>query len=429
MSMMHSTVVAVLALLTAGAPALAQDCPDPASLTRGVRAPLDVVRYLADDALGGRLAGSAGERCAGAYIASIFERMGLEPGGENGTYFQALKLESALNPHQSGGTGRNVVGTLTGSDAQLRDEVIIVGAHYDHLGMGGSGSLSPGVQAVHNGADDNASGVAALIATARELTHGQRPRRTVVFVAFTGEEMGLLGSAHFAARGAIPPARMKAMLNMDMVGRLGSGPLIVYGVGTAHEWQGLVEDAARDAGVAVATRTEGYGPSDHTSFYARDVPVLHFFTNVHGDYHQPGDDWEKIDADGLVKVARMVSTITADLASRPMSLVLVQGAGTPPAQAGEGQSRGYGAYLGSVPDFTPVARGVLLSGVSPGSPAAQAGLRSGDVILGLGQHEVADLQGMTDALRAHKPGDSVEIRFLRDGRAERVTVTLSSRVR
>jgi membrane-associated protease RseP (regulator of RpoE activity) len=251
----------------------------------------------------------------------------------------------------------------------------------------------------------------------------------VVFVAFTGEEMGLLGSAHFAARGSIAPARMKAMLNMDMVGRLGSGPLIVYGVGTAHEWQGLVEDAARDAGVAVATRTEGYGPSDHTSFYARDVPVLHFFTNVHADYHQPGDDWEKIDADGLVKVARMVSTITADLASRPMSLVLVQGAGTPPAQAGEGQSRGYGAYLGSVPDFTPVERGVLLSGVSPGSPAAQAGLRSGDVILGLGQHEVADLQGMTDALRAHKPGDTVEIRFLRDGRAERVTVTLSSRVR
>jgi len=429
MSRMHSAVVAVLALLSPGVPALAQDCPDPAALTRGIRAPLDVVRYLADDALAGRLAGSAGERCAGEYIARIFERIGLQPGGENGTYFQELKLESALNPHQSAGTGRNVIGILTGSDPQLRDEVIIVGAHYDHLGMGGTGSLTPGVAAVHNGADDNASGVAALIATARELARAQRPRRTVVFVAFTGEEMGLLGSAYFAGHGAIRPARMKAMLNMDMVGRLGSGPLIVYGVGTAQEWQGLVERAASAAGLDVATRSEGYGPSDHTSFYARDVPVLHFFTNVHGDYHEPGDDWEKIDADGLAKVARMVTTIAADLASRPTSLVLVQGAGTPPAQAGEGQTRGYGAYLGSVPDFTPVERGVLLSGVSPGSPAAQAGLRTGDVILGLGQHEVVDLQGMTDALRAHKPGDTVEIRFLRDGKEGRVTVTLSTRAR
>jgi hypothetical protein len=427
MSKTHSAVIALLALLTPGASAIAQTCPDPDSLTQGIRPPLDVVRYLADDALEGRLAGSAGERCAGAYIARTFEQIGLEPGGENGTYFQALKLESTLNQHLSGGTGRNVIGILTGSDPQLREEAIIVGAHYDHLGMGGHGSLAPGEAAVHNGADDNASGVAALIATARELERAQRPRRSIVFVAFTGEEVGLLGSAHFAARGNIPHASMKAMLNMDMVGRLGNGPLIVYGVDTAEEWRALVERAAQDAGITVAMRGEGYGPSDHTSFYARDVPVLHFFTNVHGDYHAPGDDWQKIDADGLAKIVRMVTSITAEVASRPANLVLVRGAGNPPAQAGEGQARGYGTYLGSVPDFTPVERGVLLSGVSPRSPAARAGLRAGDVILGLGEHDVADLQGLTDALRAHEPGDTVEVRFLRDGRSQRVTVTLSRR--
>jgi aminopeptidase YwaD len=405
----------------------AQLCPDAATLTRDVDARLAIVRYLADDALEGRLAGSEGERCAGDFIASAFERIGLEPGGENGSWFQSLPIASAINPHLPGGPGRNVIAILRGSDMALRDEFIVVGAHYDHLGMGGFGSLEPAAASVvHNGADDNASGVAAMLAAAAELAGGERPRRSILFVAFTGEEMGLLGSSRFVASGPVEVDRMKAMLNLDMVGRLEERPLIVYGVDTATEWRPLLDRLAATAGLTIAPRGEGYGPSDHTSFYARDVPVLHFFTNVHGDYHRPGDDWDRIDVDGLERVTRLVASVAREVANDPKALTVVRGAGDPPA-TGEARSSGYGAWLGSIPDFAPVERGVLLSGVSADSPAERAGLRGGDILVGLGEHEVADLEAMTVALRAHRPGDTIRVRFLRDGREQAVQVTLGSR--
>lgn len=420
-------VLAVLPGLVAPGAAGAQSCPDAAALTRGVDPRIAVVRFLADDALEGRLAGSAGERCAGDYLASAFERLGLEPGAADGSWFQEVPLASAVNPHAQGGTGRNVVGILRGADPAVADEYIVVGAHYDHLGTGGFGSLAGGDEPqIHNGADDNASGVAALLAVAGRLTGGERPARSIVFVAFTGEEMGLLGSARFVSAGPIDAAAMKAMLNMDMVGRLEDGALIVYGVGTAREWQPLLVTAAAEADVRMATREEGYGPSDHTSFYARDIPVLHFFTNVHGDYHRPGDDWEKIDVDGLERVGRLVARLTGELAGSRPALTLVRGAGAPPA-TGTTRSEGYGAWLGTVPDFSPVERGVLLGGVSSGSPAETAGLRAGDVLIGIGEHEVVDLQAMTDALRAHRPGESVDIRYVREGREHTARVTLGSR--
>jgi hypothetical protein len=408
----------------------AQSCPDPAALTRGHDLPLAAVRYLADDALMGRLAGSPGERCAGDYIASVFRKLQLRPAGEDGTYFQSLPVASALNPHGPDGTGRNVIAALEGRDPVLRDEWVVIGAHYDHLGEGGgSNSTAPGQRAVHNGADDNASGVSALLHIAERLSTGDRPARSVLFIAFTAEEGGLLGSDYFVTHPTIGPDTMVAMLNMDMVGRLGAGPLIVYGVDTAEEWRGLLNPAVERAGVALTVHGEGYGPSDHTSFYKKDIPVLHFFTNVHSDYHNPGDDWEKIDAPGLEKVAAIVTEVAMNVANRRPVLTLVRGAGTPPAPAGEGAGRGYGTYLGSIPDFTPVERGVRLSGVTPGSPADRAGLRAGDIILGLGAHDVADLQGLTDALRAHRPGDDVVVRFQRDGELRRVDITLGSRAR
>jgi hypothetical protein len=392
-----------------------------------LQAPLAAVRYLADDALGGRLAGSAGEHCAGEFIAAEFKRLGLQPGGEHGTWFQSLPLASALNPHAPGGTGRNVVGVLEGADEVLRQEWIVIGAHYDHLGEGGSpSSLAPGQQATHNGADDNASGVAALLRVAERLAAGTRPARSVAFVAFTGEESGLLGSARFAAQPTMGPGKMVGMLNMDMVGRLGGGPLIVYGVDTAQQWRALLEPASERAGVKVATRGDGYGPSDHTSFYLKDVPVLHFFTNTHSDYHKPSDDWDKVDAAGLEKVAGLVADIANAAANRRQMLTLVRGAGQPPRQSGQA-AVGYGAYLGSVPDFTPVERGVKLGGVTAGSPAEKAGLRAGDIVLAIGAHETADLQAMTDALRAHKPGDSVKVRVARGDQTLTVEVTLGSR--
>jgi hypothetical protein len=405
----------------------AQTCPDPASLTSGLSLPMAAVRYLADDALRGRLAGSDGERCAGDFIAREFARIGLKPGGENGTFFQSLDLASVLNPHAAGGTGRNVIATLEGADPELKREWVVVGAHYDHLGEGGGpNSLAPEERAIHNGADDNASGVAAVLWVAERLATGPRPARSMTFVAFTGEESGLLGSAYYTSHRANDAEPIVGMVNLDMVGRLNGGTLLVYGVGTAVEWTALVEPAAARAGVAIATKGDGYGPSDHTSFYLKDVPVLHFFTNTHGDYHKPSDDWDKIDAKGLTAVAAIVADVAAAAANSRPRLTLKRGAGEPPKPE-SGTSRGYGAWLGSVPDFTPVERGVKLSGVTKGSPADVAGIRTGDIVVGLGTHDVADLQGMTDALRAHKPGDVVDVQVLRGGERVSLKVTLGSR--
>jgi hypothetical protein len=416
-------LLAALAVALAAPSARAQACPDPHRLTGGVEPPLAHVRYLADDALEGRLAGSAGERCAGEYVAAEFRRLGLEPAGDSGTYFQSLPLASATNPHAAGGTGRNVVALLRGGDPALRGEAVVVGAHYDHLGRGGRFSMARGDTSVHNGADDNASGVAALLEIARRLAAGPRPARSVVFIAFSGEEMGLLGSAFYTEHPAVPLARTRAMLNLDMVGRLGAGPLIVYGTDTADEWKEAVERAAAAEGVAVRTGGDGFGASDQTSFYARDIPVLHFFTNVHADYHRPSDDWEKVDARGLVKVAGIVERVARDVAARPGALTLRRSTAPPPRASGGG----YGTYLGSVPDFTPVENGVRLAGVRAGSPAEKAGIRAGDVIVRMGELEVRDLQGLTDALRAHRPGDTVPVTVLREGRRLTVSVTLASR--
>jgi hypothetical protein len=387
----------------------AQTCPDAARITAGHAGMMATVRYLADDALGGRLAGTRHERCAGDYIAQRFAAIGLKPAGTDGTYFQSFSVASAVNPHaRAGMIGRNVLGLLEGSDPQLKNEYIIVGAHYDHLGLGQFGSTSKTRgRFIHNGADDNASGVAAMLAVAERLVR-ERPARTVVFMGFSGEEEGLIGSRYFANNPTFPIANVRAMLNLDMVGRLGKGPLIVYGIGTAHEWEQLVTAAAAKEQVGVTLNPDGYGASDHTSFYEKNIPVLHFFTNVHGDYHNPGDDWDKIDAAGLGKVASIVTTLAAQAAHQATVLTLRK----MPAPAPQGGG-GYGAYLGTVPDFSPVQYGVKISGVREGSPAAQAGLISGDIIIRFDSTEIKDLQAMTDALRKRKPGEKVRITVLR----------------
>jgi hypothetical protein len=423
-SIILQLLTAVLLLGATAPDTFGQECPDVAVLTRGQQGPMIAVRYLADDALGGRLAGSPGERCAGDYIASRFATLKLKPAGSDGTYFQSFSVASAANPHAPGGTGRNVIAVLEGADPLLKNEFVIVGAHYDHLGMGQFGSTSGDQKpAIHNGADDNASGVAALLEIAAQLARGQRPARSIVFMAFSGEEAGLLGSAHFANNPTIQLTNARAMINLDMVGRLGAGPLIVYGTGTASEWEKLVRAAADEQKVALTLNPDGYGASDHTSFYLKDIPVLHFFTNVHGDYHKPSDDWEKIDAAGLNKVSAIVTALARQAANKETTLTLVKGAGRPPSAGGGG----YGAYLGTVPDFAPVAKGVKLSGVREGSPAAAAGIKAGDVIIRFDDTEIKDLQAMTDALRLRKPGESVKITVLREGREVVVTATFGRR--
>lgn len=398
----------------AGCPALGAIVP------AGVDGVRETVRYLADDALGGRQAGSEGERCAAEYIAWRMERAGLRPGGTSG-WFSDVTLASVVNPHAEGGTGRNVIGVLDASNGDAEARTVVVGAHYDHLGLGEFGSLNTGAPAIHNGADDNASGVAALLEVAERLGRAPAPVR-VVFVAFTGEEMGLLGSARYVNEPAVALERTVAMLNMDMVGRLREQPLIVNGAGTAPEWEALLRRLGERSGIELALSPDGYGPSDQTSFYARDIPVLHFFTNVHGEYHRPEDDWPLIDYDGIERIAGLVEGVVRGVGDLD-AITLVRQA--PPQPSGGGA--GSGAWLGTVPDFTPVEHGVRLSGVSAGSPAEAAGFRAGDVIVRMGEHEIGDLYGLTDALRAHRPGDVVDVTVIRDGAELTRSVTLGSR--
>ena len=413
-------------LLGAATPDLAgQECPDAARLTAGHSGPIATVRYLADDALGGRLAGSPGERCAADFIASRFAALGLEPAGNNNTYFQEFPIVSAHNPHAPSGTGRNVIALLEGSDPQLKKEIVIVGAHYDHLGNGEFGSTSKEkTPAIHNGADDNASGVSVMLEVAERLARGQRPARSVLLIAFSAEEQGLIGSNYFVNNPTVELSNARAMINLDMVGRLSQGSMIIYGIGTAREWESLVNEVTAQHNVKASLNPDGYGASDHTSFYLKDIPVLHFFTNVHGDYHNPGDDWDKIDANGLETVASMVTALASKVADAHTVITLQKGAGRAPSQT---SSRGYGAYLGTIPDFSPVEHGVKIAGVSDNSPAEAAGLKGGDIIIRFDDEEIADLQAMTDALRKRKPGDAVRITVLRDGKEVVLNATLGKR--
>ncbi len=390
------------------------------------------VSFLADDRLGGRMTGSPGADTAAAYLQRRFEQAGLQP-GPSGWFQRFIIAEDApvaIHSGIGGATGVNVVGILPGRDPALRHESVIVGAHYDHLGLGGFGSLDPdSTGLVHNGADDNASGVAALVHIARRLS-GNPPARSVVFLAFAGEELGLLGATHYVRNPLYPLSRTRAMVNLDMVGRLRNDRLIVYGVETASEFPALLDSLNWYAGFELHATGDGYGPSDHSAFYAAGLPVLHLFTDLHEDYHRTGDDVEKINSAGLLRVADFTAMVVQAIANRPAPLTLIEVPRPAVATTGDSASSGrsgYGAYLGSIPDMTGGTRGVRLSGVRRGSPADQGGLKADDVITRIGRYEVANLQDMTVALRGHKAGDEVEIVLLRGGVERRVMVTLGSR--
>jgi hypothetical protein len=388
---------------------------------------LNDVRFLADDNLGGRLIGTPGADSAAVYLARRFRRAGLRPGP--GGWFQpftvAKDAPAALQAGIGGAVGKNVIGVLPGADPELRNDIVIVGAHYDHLGPGTFGSLDPDSTGfVHNGADDNASGASALIHIASKLAP-LPPARTVVFIAFSGEEEGLLGSDYYTKNPVFPLARTYAMVNLDMVGRLREDRLLIYGSATATEFAGLLDSLNQGAHFDLKMSGDGWGRSDQSAFYAAGKPVLHLFTDLHEDYHRTTDDWDKINADGLARVADFTTSIIRALADRRLPLTFVNV--PPPAPVAGGPSSGYGAYLGTVPDMSENPGGVRLTGVRAGSPAEQAGLKGNDVIIQIGNMPVPDLQAMTNALRAHRAGDVVEIRFLRDGTEQRVSVTLGTR--
>jgi hypothetical protein len=389
------------------------------------------VQYLSADRLGGRLTGTPGADSAAAYLAARFAAVGLQPapGGWFQTFDISASAPGAAATAAAGRQARNVIGILPGRDPELRREAVIVGAHYDHLGGGEFGSLDPdSTGKVHNGADDNASGAAALVYIAKELAATPQAR-TIVFIAFSGEELGLLGSQYYVKHAIYPLDRTTAMINLDMVGRMRNKRLIVYGTATATEFSPLLDSLNWYQGFDLRKQGDGYGPSDQSSFYAAHLPVLHIFTDLHEDYHRTTDDWQKLNFEGLARVVDFTAGVASALANRraPLSFVDV-----PVAAHGSGAgdsivTSGYGAYLGTIPDMSDSPGGVRLTGVRKGSPADKAGLRAGDIITRIGPHPVPDLQGMTDALRRYQAGDTAEIVIRRGDSTLTLNATFGTR--
>jgi Zn-dependent M28 family amino/carboxypeptidase len=323
----------------------------------------------------------------------------------------------------------NVIGLLPGADPKRSAEIVIVGAHYDHLGLGGSTSLSSaGGPQIHHGADDNASGVAALLETARVLTAKRASLpRSVLFIAFAAEELGTLGSLQFTKSPTVPWDSVVAMFNMDMVGRLRGDKLDVQGVGTSPAWKGLLESSNAEAKLKLALLEGGFGPSDHSPFYAAKKPVLFTFTGAHADYHKPSDTADRIDSEGIVRVVKFVEPVVTAVAAAPERIAFseVKG-GTAPSG-----SRSFRVWVGGIPDFSEEGSGVKLSGVTGGSPAEKAGLMAGDTIVKFGDKELRNLYDYTYALQGRKPGEKVNILVKRveDGKAveKMFEVTLGSR--
>jgi aminopeptidase YwaD len=357
----------------------------------------------------------------------------------------------------------NVIGILEGSDPKLKNEVIVIGAHYDHLGRGGQGSLAAREGEIHHGADDNASGVAGLLELARTLAKDRKSvRRTLVFIAFGGEEEGLLGSSYYVRNPTVPLAQTVAMINLDMIGRMKENRLIIGGVGTSAEWKKWIERAndALQLNVSAAGRTtpeeevergnypvvvgangrsiataasgerfaltmteDGFGPSDHASFYARQTPVLFFWTGTHEDYHKPTDTADRINYEGEQKIVSFVSDIVraVDANDRRPTYLLAK------SDAATGRSTGFRVYLGTIPNYAETSDGLKLDAVREDSPAAKAGLRAGDVIVRLAARDVRNVYDYTYALGEMKAGVEYDVEVVRGGERLKFKLTPAAR--
>jgi hypothetical protein len=320
-------------------------------------------------------------------------------------------------------TVNNVLAYLPGKT----DEYVIIGAHYDHLGRGNFDSLAPSqIGQIHPGADDNGSGTAGVLELARLLApqKGQL-RRGILFMSFAGEELGLLGSAAWVKDPTRPLDKAVAMLNMDMIGRIKDQKVYIGGVGTGSTLKADVEQAAASSGFKIEYSPGGYSSSDHTSFVSKKIPVLFFFSGLHSDYHKPSDTWEKIDPEAAARLVNVVGTtgeLLADAEERPAFVVVAED-----RPAGGSGGGGYGPYFGSIPDFGQVETGVKFSDVKPGSPAAKAGLKAGDILVQFGDKPIKNLYDFTDALRRSKVGDVVEVKVLREGQTVTAPVKLEQR--
>lgn len=371
------------------------------------------VQFLADDALEGRQTGTIGEQKAAKYIAERFKNLGLTPKGTDG-YFQAFSFKPKTDPHQevkynvkdgdSTITGTNVLGFIDNK----ADNTVIIGAHYDHLGYGAEGSLFRGEKKeIHNGADDNASGVAVLLNLAQKLK-AKNTNNNYLFITFSGEEMGLLGSNYYTKNPTIDNKKANYMINMDMVGRLkADSTLAVYGVGTSPIFKQTLQ--AHNNRFKLVQKESGVGPSDHTSFYNSDIPVLHFFTGQHEDYHKPSDDTERLHFNGMQIISNYIFEIITDLDNN----------GKLPFRKTKNESEEVPRFkvgLGVIPDYLFDGKGMRIDGISEDKPAQKAGLQKGDIVLKLGDSAVFDMMSYMKVLATFKAGDKTNVTVDRQGK-------------
>ncbi len=376
------------------------------------------ISYLASDSLEGRETGTEGEAKAAAFIAQRFEELGLQKAGENDSYFQqfSFKPHPPITKHTQGdsttlGTGfvkervgQNVVGMLD----KGASKTIVIGAHYDHLGYGDENSLFTGGKEIHNGADDNASGVAAMLELADRFQETAL-ESNILFIAFSGEEKGLYGSNYFVDNPTLSLEEVNYMINMDMVGRMKEdSTLAVYGTGTSPSWPDAVNMTNTDS-LDLVFHESGVGPSDHTSFYLADLPVLHFFTGQHEDYHKPTDDADKINYEGMQLVIDFIERIILELDDDGKL------AFTKTKDQDKDSTPRFNVTLGVVPDYMYSEKGMRIDGVSEERPAHTAGIIAGDVVIRMGDHPVNDMQGYMEGLSMFNEGDTTVVTVLRNG--------------
>lgn len=370
----------------------------------------DDISFLASDSLVGRETGTPQELIAANYLRERMQHIGLQPKGNAGTYFQTFTFKPKTDPHgkvqfvagDSTITGTNVIGYI---DNKAK-KTVIIGAHYDHLGMGGAGSLYADGEAIHNGADDNASGVGVMLQLAEKLKDSISGSN-YVFIAFSGEEMGLLGSNYFSKNATIDLNEANYMINMDMVGRLREDKtLSISGTGTTPIWNQVLN--ATNPGFKLVLSESGMGPSDHTSFYLQDIPVLHFFTGQHEDYHKPSDDSEKLNYEGMKLIENYILNVIAELDDdKKLAFRTTK-------NESEDVPR-FKVALGVMPDYLFDGKGMRIDGVTEDRPAAVAGLQKGDIVIQLGDSIVVDMMSYMRALSTYEEGNSAKVVVDRKG--------------
>ncbi len=370
------------------------------------------VTFLASDALEGRQTGTKGEKEAATYIENRFKQLGLQPKGTSG-FLQTFSFKPKTNPHDEVKFDVNGDGTITGNNVigfldNNAENTIIIGAHFDHLGFGGEGSLyRDAIKAIHNGADDNASGVSVLLNLAAKLIT-KNTGNNYLFMAFSGEEMGLLGSNYFVKNPTIDIKKVSYMINMDMVGRMKKdSTLAVYGTGTSPIFKQVLK--SHNNSFKLIQQESGVGPSDHTSFYLVDIPVLHFFTGQHEDYHKPSDDSEKLNYDGMKLISEYIFNIISDFDDNgklAFRKTVNESESTPRFKVG----------LGVIPDYLYDGQGMRIDGVSEGKAAQKAGLQKGDIIVKLGDSTITNMMSYMRALSIFKEGDKTSVVIKREAK-------------